>query len=74
MFGGGQDNQITVGEKTVGYCAEQPEYIEFLKGGAVAIGWNDGIRQRISVFYEGENGIEAGVKYSMNAQGLPVKI
>lgn len=69
IFVGGENNRVTVGEKAVGYCAAKPEYIEFLKGSAAAINWNDGTRERISVFYEGENGIEAGVKYIMNTRG-----
>lgn len=70
----GTDCYLVVAPETVGFCAHNPVSVTLREGGAVAIGWNDGTRERVSVFYEGENGIEADVEYTMNVQGQLVKI
>jgi hypothetical protein len=39
------------------------------KNGCAAIAWHDGNRPRFAVAYDGENGIQAGVWYSVNESG-----
>ncbi len=43
------------------------------KDGAIALTWHDGKRPRITVGYAGEDGIEAGVFYAVDAKGKLVK-
>ena len=42
--------------------------------GAMALTWNDGKRSRISVAYEGENGIKRDTWYSLDAQGNFIEV
>lgn len=42
------------------------------KGGSAVIAYHDGKRTRFNIFYEGENGIEAGVHYTLDENQQPV--
>ncbi|MBT0383003.1 hypothetical protein [Morganella morganii] len=73
-FIGGKDCRVMTGTDSAFYCAYTPAEISFEKNSMTVIGWHDGTRERASTFYEGENGVEAGVKYTMNSLGQLVKI
>ncbi|WP_195433099.1 hypothetical protein [Morganella morganii] len=60
---------IDISGEAVLMAKETPEYFCVGENSAIAIGWHDGIRERIAVFYEGENGVKAGVKYTMDSNG-----
>lgn len=68
-FIGGKDCSVETGTDSAFYCAYSPEEIVFNENSMAVIGWHDGTRERASVFYEGENGVKAGVKYTMDSNG-----
>ncbi|WP_323115952.1 YdhT family protein [Klebsiella variicola] len=55
------------------FAEQSPESFRVGKNSVVAIGWHDGSRQRISVFYEGED-IQAGKCYRINDTGQAVEV
>lgn len=73
-FIGGKNNTLYAGNDATLYCDHSPAEIMLAEKAMAVIGWHDGLRKRVSVFYEGENGVEADVKYTMNAQGQLVRI
>jgi len=63
----GNDAKITaLGENTVVMSAGSICYVILGKGGCASIPYYDGNRIRFATAYEGEHGIQAGVKYCLN--------
>jgi hypothetical protein len=63
---GGDTGIIASGDNSVVASAGVITYVVLGKGGCAAIPYDDGKRTRFAVAYEGENGIQAGVKYTLN--------
>ncbi|RNM07781.1 hypothetical protein EF878_07325 [Dickeya undicola] len=57
------------GANSVVAAAGSVEYILLGEGGCAAVPYNDGERIRFATAYVGENGICAGVKYTVNDAG-----
>lgn len=55
--------EIASNNEALIFAKTSPKRFKVGKNSAVAIAWNDGSRERISVFYEGEGGLEADVSY-----------
>lgn len=64
---------VEVSGEVVLMSKQSPEYFSVGKGSVVAIGWHDGSRNRISVFYEDKD-IQAGKKYRVDENGQAVEV
>lgn len=71
LFSSGTDNAIesNSGSGAVIFTAKNPRYFTLNEQGVATIAWHDGIRTRVTVVYEGENGIEKGVAYRLDENG-----
>ncbi|MHA7848233.1 YdhT family protein [Serratia sp. D1N4] len=76
LFSCGTDNNINSdgGRGTTIFAAKNPRYFTLNEQGVAAIAWHDGIRARVTVVYEGENGIEKGRMYRLDENGNIVAI
>ena len=61
---------ITAGKGSTIFTSTIPEYITMEEGSVAALTWYDGVRSRIKVIYEGEDGIEAGCAYTISSDGM----
>lgn len=76
LFSSGADNTIQSdgGSGAVIFTAKNPRYFTLNEQGVAAITWHDGIRTRVTVIYEGENGIEKGEMYRLDENGSVVAV
>ncbi|MCT6515867.1 hypothetical protein GY03_01005 [Proteus vulgaris] len=65
--------EINTNSEVTLFAEQSPESFRVGKNSVVAIGWHDGFRQRIAVFYEGED-IEADKYYRVNENGQAVEV
>lgn len=65
---------IATGDDSVVAAADVVCKIVLGEGGCAAIAYQDGDRTRFAVAYVGENGIEAGIAYTVNEKGEFVKL
>ncbi|KGT97520.1 hypothetical protein NM75_14280, partial [Dickeya fangzhongdai] len=66
----GDEAQIEAsGTNSVVAAAGSIGYILLGEGGCAAVPYSDGERTRFAIAYVGENGIKAGVKYTLNDAG-----
>lgn len=75
LFSSGADNAIQSegGSGAVIFAANNPRYFTLNEQGVAAITWHDGIRTRVTVVYEGENGVEQGRSYRLDENGSVVE-
>jgi hypothetical protein len=59
----------TTGRDAVVACARPVTCVTLGPNGCASVPWHDGKRWRIAVAYAGENGIEAGIAYTVNNRG-----
>lgn len=64
---------IEVSGEALILATESPERFTVGKNSVVAVGWKDGIRQRVAVFYEGQD-IDAGKFYRVDENGKAVEV
>ncbi|WP_019211673.1 hypothetical protein [Yersinia massiliensis] len=76
LFSGGTDSAIYAdgGNGVIIFAAKNPRYFTLNEQGVAAIAWHDGIRARVTVVYEGENGIEKDQLYKLDENGNVVAI
>ncbi|HGM5488560.1 TPA: hypothetical protein ACKP1B_000138 [Serratia fonticola] len=71
LFSSGADSTIQCdgGSGAVIFATKNPRHFTLNEQGVAAITWHDGIRTRVTVVYEGENGIEKDVMYRLDENG-----
>ncbi|MCG4273928.1 hypothetical protein [Acetobacter senegalensis] len=62
------------GENCIIACLGIGSHAKLGPKGVASLAWNDGKRNRITSFYEGEDGIKAGVWYKLDDSGRPVQV
>ncbi|KXV60259.1 hypothetical protein AD948_05780 [Acetobacter senegalensis] len=62
------------GENCIIACLGIGSHAKLGPKGVASLAWNDGKRNRITSFYEGEDGIKAGVWYKLDDAGRPVEV
>ncbi|WP_058911146.1 hypothetical protein [Entomohabitans teleogrylli] len=70
----GENSSASPGENSLLFSAHASSLFSLEKNGAAAIAWFDGQRRRITVVYEGEDDILAGLTYYIDHNGQVVEV